>query len=159
MDWMGFDWDGDGYVEFEESMMTFAAFRIMLLQRENQLLHRQLEDIDNLDDSSFVLPIGWSYSTSDHQRGSGSGIVFDRIMETIGYSLGRLLRSLLSLLVAVVREWKLIFEIAVINFEHFSKTSKFTKYQRIILTLLLTFTLIITVTILFLIVLLYVDIN
>lgn len=158
MDWMGFDWDGDGYVEFEESMMTFAAFRIMQLQRENQLLHRQLEDIDNLDDSSFVLPIGWSYSTSDHQRGSGSGIVFDRIMETIGYSLGRLLRSLLSLLVAVVRGWKLIFEIAVNNFERLSKTSKFTKYQRIILTLLLTFTLIITVAILILVVLLYVDI-
>lgn len=158
MDWMGFDWDGDGYVEFEESMMTFAAFRIMQLQRENQFLHHQLDDIDNLDDSSFDLPIGWSDSTSDHQRGSGSGIVFDRIMETIGYSLGRLLRFLLSLLVAVVRGWKLIFEIAVNNFEHLSKTSKFTKYQRIILALLLSFTLIITVTILVLVVLLYVDI-
>ena len=159
MDWMGFDWDGDGYVDFGESMMTLAAFRMMQLQRENEYLHHQLEDIDNLDDSSFDLPIGWSYSTSDHQRGSGSGIVFDRIMETIGFSLGRLLRFLLSLLVAVVRGWKLIFEIAVNNFERLSKTSKFTKYQRIILTLLLTFTLIITVTILVLVVLLYLNIN
>ena len=80
-------------------------------------------------------------------------------METIGYSLGRLLRFLLSLLVAVVRSWKLIFEIAVINFERLSKTAKFSKYQRGLLTLLLTFTLIITVAILVLVVLLYLNIN
>ena len=158
MDWMGFDWDGDGYVDFEESMMTFAAFRMMQLQRENELLHRQLEDINNLDDSSFDIPFGLIYPTYDYQRGSGSGISINRILEASGKYLGRLIRFLFSLLVYVVRGWKLIYEISHAKLNKLSQSAKFTKYQRIILSLLLTITLIITVAIAILVVISFTNI-
>lgn len=161
MDWMGFDWDGDGYVEFEESMMTMAAFRMMQLQRENQLLHHQIEelkDIDNLDDSSFNIPFGLMYPTSDYQRGSGSGISINRILEASGKYLGWLIRFFFSLLVYVVRGWKLIYGIAEVNLDSLSQSAEFTKYQRIILILLLTATLLITVAIVILFVISFINI-
>ena len=74
MDWIGFDWDGDGYVDFKESMMTVAALRMMQLQRENLLLQQQFQELDDNDDSSLDIHYGWIFPTYNYSRASGSGI-------------------------------------------------------------------------------------
>ena len=122
-------------------------------------MHQHIDELGDVDDSSFDIPFGLIYPTSDYQRSSGSGISTNRIIETSGYYLGRLFRFIFSLLVSVVRGWKLIYEIAQAKLEKLSQSTQFTKHQIIILTLLLTITLTITVAITILVVLPFLNIT
>ena len=109
MDWMGFDWDGDGYVDFGESMMTFAAFRMMQLQRENEYLQQQIGKLNDIDGSDYDLPYG-RYIPSYYPKSSGVEVSIDEITEPIKKYLGRLLKYFYSLLVYMVRGWVLIYQ-------------------------------------------------
>ena len=146
MDWMGFDWDGDGYVEFEESMMTFAAFRIMQLQRENEYLQQQIGKLNDIDGSDNDLPYG-RYVPTYYPKSSGVGISIDEITEPIMIHIASFFKYLYSLLVYMVRGWVLMYQIILVSLNKLIQRAGFTKHQVIILTVLGIFTLTIMVVI------------
>ena len=146
MDWMGFDWDGDGYVDFGESMMTFAAFRMMQLQRENEYLQQQIGKLNDIDGSDYDLPYG-RYIPSYYPKSSGVGISIDEITESIKIHLARFFKYLYSLLVYMVRGWAFLYQIILVSLNKLIQRAGFTKHQVIILTVLGIFTLTIMVAI------------
>ena len=147
MDWMGFDWDGDGYVDFGESMMTFAAFRMIQLQRQNQAMQQQIDYLRENPDFANNLPIGWEYGASYYPSQSRSGISLEEVFNPIGNLFVRFFRFIYSLLVSMVRGWILIFQIGRTSFSRIFQKAGYTKYQVIILSVLVIFTMIIFVAI------------
>ena len=142
MDWMGFDWDGDGYVDFGESMMTLAAFRMMQLQRENEYLQQQIGKLNDIDCSDYDLPYK-RYTPTYYSKSSGFEFSIDDIIEPINKFLGRLFKPLYSLSVFTVRGWVIIYQIVQVNLTNLITRVGFTKPQLIILSILGVFTLII----------------
>ena len=147
MDWMGFDWDGDGYVEFGESMITFAAFRMIQLQRQNQLMQHQIDYLRENPDFIDDLPIGWEYGASYYPSHSRSSISLEELFNPIGNIFSRFFRFIYSLLVSMVRGWILIFQIGRASFNKLIQMAGFTKLQVIFLSVLVVFTMIIFVAI------------
>lgn len=143
MDWMGFDWDGDGYVDFGESMMTFAAFRMIQLQRQNQAMQQQIDYLRENPDFVDNLPIGWEYGASYYPSSNRSGISLEEIFNPIGNILSRFFRFIYSLLVSMVLGWILLFGIGQASFNKLIQKAGFTNHQVIFLSVLIMFTMII----------------
>ena len=121
-------------------MMTFAAFRMMQLQRENEYLQQRIGNLNDIDGSTFDYPGEWGYQSYNYRRASGSSDSTKKLIEACGNFFGRSLRFFL---VDIVIGWKLIYQIIQGNTNKLLRKAKFTKRQRSVLAILLIFNIII----------------